>query len=125
DALTAEKLFPDKRKIIHFMQPHQPFISDPEAGSGFDWLMRDDGGKSVWNKAMKSEISRERAVKGYKQNLREVEDAIDRLSTGLAGRTIVTSDHGNLLGENGLYGHPRGLNARVLREVPWDVISEG
>ncbi|MFB6199915.1 MAG: hypothetical protein ABEJ83_03485 [Candidatus Nanohaloarchaea archaeon] len=123
DALTAEKLFPEKKKIIHFMQPHQPFISDPDAGAGFDWLMSDGEEGSVWGKAMKSEISRERAVEGYRQNLRQVEEAVNRISVELNGKTVVTSDHGNLLGENGVYGHPRGLNAKVLREVPWDELS--
>ena len=27
-ALDAEKRYPDKRLIIHFMQPHYPFIKD-------------------------------------------------------------------------------------------------
>ena len=32
---------------------------------------------------------------------------------------IITSDHGELLGERGLYGHRTGLHVRELVEVPW------
>jgi len=45
------------------------------------------------------------------------------------GRTVVTSDHGNNLGERmpllpmRLYGHPTGIHHPALREVPWAVID--
>lgn len=32
---------------------------------------------------------------------------------------VITSDHGELLGENGKWGHRRGLSHRKLKEVPW------
>jgi len=35
----------------------------------------------------------------------------------------VTSDHGELLGEDGLYAHSR-INHPELREVPWLVVTK-
>jgi glucan phosphoethanolaminetransferase (alkaline phosphatase superfamily) len=32
---------------------------------------------------------------------------------------LITADHGELLGENGLYGHPADSDAEKLRKVPW------
>lgn len=40
------------------------------------------------------------------------------------GKTVLTSDHGNLVGENNLYGHPAESKAKVLREVSWKVVSK-
>jgi len=37
----------------------------------------------------------------------------------LEGEIIVTADHGELLGENGEWGHPIGSEKPALRGVPW------
>jgi hypothetical protein len=45
------------------------------------------------------------------------------------GRTVITSDHGNLVGERAwpvpvrLYGHPEGIRHPALVKVPWAVIE--
>ena len=41
------------------------------------------------------------------------------LSNVDAARAVITADHGNAVGERGLYGHAAGLALRPLREVPW------
>ncbi|MFB6215433.1 MAG: hypothetical protein ABEJ72_00460, partial [Candidatus Aenigmatarchaeota archaeon] len=123
DAETAEKLFPGKRKIVHFMQPHPPFVnSDIEQvpnrieaiGQAFNESQR----------AEKGEIERKTVIQDYRENLEFVLPYVDNLAEKLSGRTVVTADHGEILGENGLFDHYKG-NYRVLREVPWDVISDG
>lgn len=126
DAVTAEKLFPEKRKIIHFMQPHGPFI-------GVDW----DRGKLSKNKSSGEEetvgvfdraqiglLDSEKLVDGYRQNLALLEEHVEKLNEALDGRTVVTADHGELLGEGGMYQHFEGCGAVALRKVPWDVIQE-
>jgi hypothetical protein len=35
------------------------------------------------------------------------------------GRVAITADHGNLLGEWGLYGHPLSTPVPALITVPW------
>ncbi|MFB6187503.1 MAG: hypothetical protein ABEI86_11645, partial [Halobacteriaceae archaeon] len=121
-AKTAKKLFPEKKLIIHFIQPHYPFIGFED--EGFDesskWL--DDNSKnSVWDRAELGELGKEEVWTAYKGNLEKVLPYAEDLVEDLKGKTIITSDHGNLVGENGLYGHPGRTDLKPLREVPWDV----
>jgi hypothetical protein len=130
DAVSAEKLFPEKRKIIHFIQPHSPYIGfdfnynreESRLEMGVDNSPEDEE-KSL-DKAEKGKIKRSEIMEAYRQNLSIVYEYVEKLNKQLDGKTVVTADHGELLGEKGLYGHPGGKDAKVLREVPWDVISE-
>lgn len=122
DGESARKLFPEKKKIFHFMQPHNPFY-------GYNFGDTKDGffetnSVNSYVKAERGEISREKIIEGYKHNLEFVLDEIQEFIENLEGKTVITADHGELLGENGLYGHPHGSDAKVLREVPWDVVKE-
>lgn len=55
----------------------------------------------------------------YKANLDIVLKFVDRLTEELSGRVVITSDHGELLGERGLWLHPRETDIPMLRNVPW------
>lgn len=123
DARSAEKFFTDKRKILHFMQPHAPFY-----GYDFGGNKENFSQSAVKDKAyVQAElgwISREEIIQAYKDNLEFVLEEVRGLIEDLEGKTVITADHGELLGENGLFGHPRGSDAKALREVPWDVVKE-
>lgn len=122
DAKTAEKLFPDKRKIIHFMQPHYPFINSELADTGINPdLDRGEDDFSLWQLAEMGEYDREKLWTAYRENLEYVMPYAEKLVKELSGTTAITADHGNMAGESGLYGHPRGLKLEPLRKVPWDV----
>lgn len=121
DAKTAGKLYPDKKKIIHFIQPHYPFL-DRDFGERSDTYLPDGGSEDALEMAEKGKISREEIIHAYKENLKIVLEHAEELAGNLNGRTVVTADHGELLGENGLYGHPGGSNAEKLRKVPWDLL---
>jgi hypothetical protein len=41
----------------------------------------------------------------------------------LDGTIVVTADHGDMLGEKGLYAHWPGSKEPILKEVPWFVIE--
>lgn len=110
-AIQMEKRFPGKRKVIHFMQPHKPYI-DTEG----DWAFEE-----VW----KGEKRFEDLKQAYRDNIEVVLPEIERIKENLDGKIVVTADHGELLGEYGLYGHLYGLNAAELREVPWHVVKDG
>ncbi|MFB6199383.1 MAG: hypothetical protein ABEJ83_00770 [Candidatus Nanohaloarchaea archaeon] len=117
----AEEDYPEKRKLVHFMQPHIPFVEDNPSDFSFREAILDASeGDKLWDIAMKGEIDREKVRKGYRRNLEYVLPFAEELADFLPGKTMVTSDHGTFLGENGLYKHPRGSNARALREVPWE-----
>jgi hypothetical protein len=56
---------------------------------------------------------------------------VDGLLPDLVGKTVISSDHGELLGEwliPGVlrkYDHPEGYHVDELLEVPWDVHHTG
>lgn len=62
--------------------------------------------------------------KAYSDNLKEVLRVLPELIDYTDGKVVITADHGEALGEGGLYMHPMGVNAPILREVPWFVIEE-
>lgn len=116
----ASKLYPDKKLVVHFMQPHQPFIRSnlvEKGGYTLDREKKDYEGE--WRLAEQGHISKEEIWEGYLDNLDFVMPYVEELVESLQGKTIITSDHGNLVGENGLYGHPRHKKAESLRKVPW------
>jgi hypothetical protein len=61
--------------------------------------------------------------KAYIENLKIALTYVAKLVKLLSGVIIVTSDHGELLGESGCYGHPCSSTNPVLRDVPWFIID--
>jgi hypothetical protein len=59
----------------------------------------------------------------YEENLRQALVSINDLIKYLSGTIVISSDHGEVLGENGLYGHWPHSKNQILREVPWFVIK--
>lgn len=55
----------------------------------------------------------------YEDNLKQVLDSVRQLIANISGKIIVTSDHGEAFGEQGIWGHEPKLQVPVLREVPW------
>lgn len=56
----------------------------------------------------------------YPDNLRYVLDDVSRLLANIdVERVVITSDHGELFGEWGLYSHHVGSLHPALRKVPW------
>jgi hypothetical protein len=117
DALTAQKLYRENRKIIHFMQPHHPFVGGDLVVTGFN-ILGEEHKENEWSMAEMGKLSHEEVKESYKQNLEFVMPHVEELCEKLDGKTVITSDHGNLVGENGLYGHPSNSEAQALRKVP-------
>ncbi len=108
DGRTARKLWPDKKLVIHLMQPHLPFIA------------REEDKEIDYEKAKKGQIDAERVRNAYERNLDYVlEGPLQELLEALDGETVITADHGEFLGENNRYGHPGGCSEEILRKVPW------
>jgi hypothetical protein len=131
-AERAAEDYPNKRLLIHFMQPHFPFIPAPfeddklqpdidADNSGF-WLKLNDG---------RSSLTRDELWEAYRENLQVALPYVEDLLTGLEGRNVVTSDHGNLIGERTspipvrYWGHPMGIYAEELVTVPWLEYTNG
>ncbi|AEA46583.1 hypothetical protein [Archaeoglobus veneficus] len=136
--LKALAKYPDKRLIIHFMQPHHPFIALGDIGDeGFrSHIVSTQTGErtsrdvTVWDLLERGKISKEKVWWGYKKNLKLVMPYVEKLINILPGRTVVTSDHGNAIGEYihsliplRVYGHPSGVRIEPLVKVPWFIVE--
>jgi len=117
---VGREVDPD-RLIAHYMQPHFPSLADDRD----DGVGLDDFGEeslSVWEDLRFGNRTRADVWAAYKQNLRIVLDDVRTLLDNVdAERAVITADHGNAMGERGIYGHAAGLALRPLREVPWAV----
>lgn len=124
-AIQVEEEYPNSRKIIHFMQPHTPHIPAEYDLGGVDHAIEEDKEKNtVWDAVNRGEIDEKAAVTGYKENLSYVIPYVQKLKESLSGKTVVTADHGEFLGEGGFYGHNHsGGVSKAVRKVPWDESS--
>ncbi len=133
-SLKAAKKYPNKRLIIHFMQPHYPFLSDMNFGdTGIKYLREGMMGKSdprreitVWKMIEIQKIDMNRVIVAYKKNLEIALPYVKKILTVLRGKNIVSADHGNAIGEFfhplipiKVYGHPCGYRMKPLIRVPW------
>jgi hypothetical protein len=108
------------RTIVHYMQPHFPSLRHPELGSRVDPEKNTWINGSIWKKLRNDEITEEAVWSAYSDNLRDVLNSVEVLLTNHdASKVVITSDHGNGMGENGIYSHPGGRANRVLRKVPY------
>lgn len=109
------------RTIVHYMQPHAPFISDGELIFERYVDRSEDGRYSTeWPAFQRDEIDIDEFWQGYQDALRCVLDDVALLLENVnANRVVITADHGNSLGEKGIYEHPPGVPLSSLREVPW------
>lgn len=111
-ALDARESYPNKRLIVHYGQPHVPFYPD--------------GGTNPWDEVKRGNYPIEKFYEKYRENLEYVWNESEPLRK-LDGRIVVTSDHGNMLGERlspipiKMFEHPRGLCHNTLRDVPYGV----
>lgn len=126
-ALEAHEEHPNKRLIVHYIQPHQPFIGE----TGRELF--DPGPDSPWAKYLegRAEFTKEQLRQAFEENLDIVLPYVRELLEELPGRTVVTSDHGQMLGERSFpipfrdYGHPEGVHVRELVQIPWLVHQNG
>jgi len=156
--------FSSKRFVIHYLQPHEPYIlhnmqrehryAKPNPTEGR--ILRVEGNNSSsrktdilvyiigslaeqfhiipnrwkvreWlNMPPSSPMDAVRRSRGdrylrkmYMANLLLVLSAVSDLCAHLDGKVVVTSDHGEFLGEGGKYGHWWSSDHPILLEVPY------
>lgn len=141
-AIDAHQSFPEKRLIVHYMQPHDPplgptakelreefslgGISDGEDESR---SAGEDSHVRIMSAVMEGKISPERARQAYRETIKVVLDQVESLIQELDGKTVISSDHGEMFGESypllgELYEHYRHPRTPELCEVPWLVIED-
>jgi hypothetical protein len=134
---TAQQ-YPNKRIVAHFLKPHAPFTGE-EGREIFDpELLYSDRLKA-------GEISPEEAKSAYRENIEQTMPHIRRVLEEVQGKKVLTSDHGEMFGTSGVYGHaarypswdPESIRksdhrsgdrfdrvyAKELAEVPWLVVE--
>ncbi|MEF8841415.1 MAG: hypothetical protein V5A62_07280 [Haloarculaceae archaeon] len=138
-AREAAVAHPDKRLVVHFNQPHTPFIGEERIdGRGMANLRakavgegRATDARTPFERLGAGELDRETVRRAYRSNLDRVLPVVESLMAEFEGLTAVTSDHGNALGERAwpfpvrVYGHPLGVLVPALLEVPWLVHLNG
>lgn len=153
-ALDAHRNYPNKRLIVHFMQPHTPYLGDTadnlrervrdKEDVGFDYIQgiqqfddhKDQPARKVSHlreAAKLGYISHRELMEVYTENFKIVSNHVEDLLPKLDGKSVITSDHGELLGDpdNRLYdfvspkkyGHSEGVFTPELRLVPWLVVE--
>lgn len=116
-AIDAAAEYPNKRLLIHYIQPHHPFI-----GSFGQSLDQGRGMKETIEQNNLDQFSLRRA---YEENTELVLSEVSSLLPHLPGKTVVTADHGEMLGERSFplpvraYEHPPGTYTSELVDVPW------
>jgi len=120
-ARDVAKRYPNKRLIVHYLQPHQPYFG--EDGERFRK-------PAQFPSELASEpVNHEDIVDAYRTTLQVTLTEVEKLLNNVDGRTVITADHGELLGERSQpipirhYGHPRGAYVDELLTVPWFVVD--
>lgn len=132
-ATEAAEKYPDKRLLVHFMQPHYPFL---DLDSTFDKGHLHNEGEETddfWHEIFygRLDIDPVDVWDLYMQTLRKTLPHVEGLLRRIEGRSIVTSDHGNMVGERASpvpireWGHPQGIHVPTLVRVPWLVYESG
>lgn len=124
-ALNAAEEYPDKRIIAHYFQPHAPYIGSPDGTEKENPEMIHPG-----KPLSEGKVTRDEVWKPYRENLGYVLTHALELADQLPGKTVITSDHGELFGEwlwpfpvRG-YAHPIGLRLPEITHVPWAVLDD-
>lgn len=121
-AREATVEFPNKRLIVHYLQPHQPYIGP----TGREHFEVSPGLRETLHR---SQASDDLLWTAYQENLNLVLESVGDLLPDLEGRTVITADHGEMLGERGspipvrTYGHFGGLYLDELVTVPWNIVK--
>lgn len=128
-AHEANNEHPDKRLIVHFMQPHRPYLGETadQLRDRVDLIgYKNEGdGLQVWGAAKERKVSTSEVRTAYSESLDIVLSHANTLIEELDGKSVVTSDHGEMLGEkllpfsSRIWGHSEGFSTLHLRRVPW------
>lgn len=146
--IVAKGIYKNKRFIIHYVQPHEPYVNydcnySPQQMFGFysdfktkinNILLKFISHETLWKLLKKYPIvkttwgmrkiwetgGRQAIQKAYENNLRYVLSHVSNLVNHLNGIKVITADHGELLGEDGYYGHHPKYPSK-LQEIVYQV----
>ncbi|SFR73468.1 hypothetical protein SAMN04487947_3991 [Halogeometricum rufum] len=122
--LELKDEYPNKRLLVHYMQPHYPYLNATNGAFELD--------KTGLRETVRaSDVDYADVREAYRENLRYVLEHVQTLVEELDGKTVISSDHGEMLGDRltpfpvRWVGHPPGIFTDKLTTVPWHVVSNG
>jgi hypothetical protein len=122
-AIKTHRDHEPERLIVHYMQPHWPFVPALGLSEGKGMTTESFGEAhehNVWDRLRAREVEHEEVWAGYRANLEYALDEVSVLLNNVdADGAVISSDHGNAMGEWGIYGHPRKMPVPTIRRVPW------
>lgn len=129
--IQRQNRYSNKRLVAHYIQPHRPFLG--QAATKFrqselvgDGVIRDSPTVDFWwNRLERGDIERDLVWKAYAETLEHTLPHIHELVEELEGITVLTADHGNAFGEEGVYGHPAYTHCKSLIKIPWLRVESG
>ena len=131
-AIRVKEKYPDKRLIIHYIQPHAPWIGDTKLtakelnlffSTATEWVIKARQ-RGIWEVIEEGHIDLEFIKRAYRDNLRLVLNEVKKLVQNLEGKIVITSDHGECFGEKFVIEHPTGIYIKELVEVPWLIVEK-
>lgn len=123
------------RLIVHYMFPHLEFIGDavnwnPGETAQAELMTSLEDTRELrpeeqsYGPVKRGEVSRDTVRDAYRQNLRFVLEYVGILLENIdATKVVISSDHGEMLGEFGLWDHTFGNPFRPVKTVPWAITS--
>jgi len=146
-AIPFINLYKNKRFVVHYAQPHEPYLyysGGPKENKGLNRHMKKIvkihrftqkyiSNETLWRISNLFEklpekgkgklwikYGREGIIKGYEENLKEVLKYTKNLVDLYPKKKfLITADHGELLGEKKRYGHFYEWEHPKLHYVPW------
>lgn len=106
--------------VCHYLQPHHPYVA-PFAQNKFATKEVIKMDEQLRNGNLIDKDTILKLVQAYDDNIRWVDEALrpilERLIE-LDSVIVITSDHGECLGEHNRIGHPKGLSCEELNHIP-------
>lgn len=112
-AINLHKWYPNKKLVVHYMQPHTPFIANPDLSLKSERVRWEEDFMQTPTATFRE------MYELYKDNLCLVLKSIERLIEQTEGRLVITSDHGEGFGEGGVAWSHKGGWVTWLLQVPW------
>lgn len=115
-AIRAARERPTDRLVVHYLQPHRPYIGAAYREGREPTELERKGYELLET----GDADRENVYRLYMETLRWVLDEVEELLHNMdAEKVVITADHGEAFGEGFAYGHPEGFLHPTVRKVPW------
>lgn len=118
EVIQAITQYPNKKLIIHYLQPHDPFI-----GENYKKYILLNQTESQSNLRQPDYIKLKEGAEGirqaYEENLNLVMESITKILPYFKRKVVIMGDHGEYLGEHNLFGHLVDDRFEEIWEIPY------